>query len=80
MAEMLQKRKLKAKSLRVDIDTTRLEEVHSKCNYKTTERAFSVAAPKLWNRLPEHIRNSETLFAFKKSLKTCLFRMAYDCN
>ena len=79
MADMVQKRKPKAKCLRVDTDTTRLEEVHSTCNYKATERAFSVAAPKMWNRLPEQIRNSETLSSFKKSLKTCLFRMAYDC-
>ena len=80
MTEMVEKRQPKAKRLRVDNDTTRLEEVHSTCNYKTTERAFSVAAPKIWNRLPEQIRNSETLYSFKKSLKTCLFRLAYNCN
>lgn len=37
------------------------------------ERAFSVAAPFLWNRLPEHIRNAASLSIFKTSLKSYLF-------
>ena len=37
------------------------------------ERAFSHAAPELWNELPSRIRNSDTLDSFKKSLKTHLF-------
>ena len=32
--------------------------------------AFSYSAPKLWNSLPQPIRNCDTLNAFKKSLKT----------
>jgi hypothetical protein len=37
-------------------------------------RAFSVAAPKLWNRLPLEIRNSRTVNNFKSMLKTHLFK------
>ena len=38
------------------------------------DRSFSVAAAKLWNSIPDHIRRSETLAMFKSSLKTYLFR------
>ena len=34
------------------------------------ERAFSVAAPKLWNKLPFAIRNIENINRFKKEFKT----------
>jgi hypothetical protein len=37
------------------------------------ERAFSVSAPKLWNGLPQHLRNAKSLAAFKTLLKTQLF-------
>ena len=37
------------------------------------ERAFSVAAPRLWNSLPVDIRNAATLHTFKKKLKTFMF-------
>ena len=40
-------------------------------------RAFSVAAPKLWNTIPIDIRNSLSLVTFKSKLKTFLFRRAY---
>lgn len=42
------------------------------------DRAFSVAAPKLWNSLPEEIRMSKTVDSFKGALKTILFRRAYN--
>lgn len=38
------------------------------------ERSFSFAAPKLWNDLPIHIKNSETLNIFKTTLKTHIFK------
>ena len=38
------------------------------------KRAFSIAAPPLWNNLPVHIRASTTLDSFKTELKTHLFR------
>ncbi|XP_072019637.1 uncharacterized protein [Amphiura filiformis] len=41
------------------------------------ERAFAVAAPILWNALPEQIRKSPTLAQFKSQLKTHLYRIAF---
>ncbi|CAH3110252.1 unnamed protein product, partial [Pocillopora meandrina] len=37
------------------------------------DKAFSVCAPKLWNGLPNHVRNVGTLPLFKNNLKTYLF-------
>ncbi len=42
------------------------------------DRAFRKVAPKLWNKLPDKIRNSETYETFKKHLKTHLFRASYN--
>jgi len=36
-------------------------------------RSFSNAAPRLWNTLPEYIKNSPSLSTFKTNLKTYLF-------
>ncbi|KAL3058228.1 hypothetical protein OYC64_010411 [Pagothenia borchgrevinki] len=41
------------------------------------DRAFSVAAPTLWNALPPEIRNAASLDIFKSSLKTHLFTLAF---
>ena len=41
------------------------------------DRSFSLAAPKLWNNLPNSIRNAPSLQLFKKQLKTFLFRKAF---
>ena len=41
------------------------------------DRAFSVAAPKLWNALPLDIRNSGSITLFKCKLKTFLFKKYY---
>ena len=38
------------------------------------ERAFSVAAPSMWNKLPFAIRNADSLMTFKRLLKTHLFK------
>uniref|UniRef100_A0A803U0C0 Reverse transcriptase domain-containing protein n=1 Tax=Anolis carolinensis TaxID=28377 RepID=A0A803U0C0_ANOCA len=43
----------------------------------TRERAFSAVAPRLWNSLPIEIRLAPTLLAFRKVLKTWLFRCAF---
>ena len=54
----------------------RIEENNAR--YKRTgDRAFSVSAPKLWNALPEHVKNCETLNCFKKTLKTYYFTLAF---
>ena len=36
-------------------------------------RAFSVSAPRLWNSLPDHIRNRKSIEIFKTRVKTYLF-------
>ena len=41
------------------------------------DRSFSIAAPKLWDALPGHIRNVESIDSFKKQLKTYFFKLAY---
>ncbi|XP_064197248.1 uncharacterized protein LOC135257969 [Anguilla rostrata] len=41
------------------------------------DRAFSVAAPSLWNTLPNHIKDAPNLPSFKTALKTHLFRLAF---
>ena len=48
------------------------------CHLSTCgERSFSVAAPKLWNSLPNRLRNCSTLNSFKAELKTYLFKDAF---
>ena len=42
------------------------------------KRAFSHVAPRLWNDLPTGIRMCNTVDCFKKSLKTHLFRKAFN--
>ena len=44
------------------------------------DRAFAVAAPSTWNKLPAHIRNIDgvTLDQFKTKLKTHLFKLAFE--
>ncbi|XP_072014868.1 uncharacterized protein [Amphiura filiformis] len=37
------------------------------------DKAFTAAAPRLWNSLPIHIRQLPSIHRFKKSLKTHLF-------
>jgi hypothetical protein len=42
------------------------------------DRAFSVAAPKVWNELPLSIRQAESVGIFKRRLKSYLFKKAYN--
>ena len=41
--------------------------------YSFGDRAFSSAAPKLWNNLPLYIKTAESVDIFKSKLKTYLF-------
>ena len=41
-------------------------------------RAFSTAAPQLWNTTPEYIKNWDTVTTFKTKLKTFLFRKCFN--
>ena len=45
---------------------------------KKIKRAFSVAAPELWNNLPEDIKSANSIDDFKRHLKTFLFMRAYE--
>ena len=42
------------------------------------DRAFAVAGPRLWNALPPEMKSIASINAFKKTLKTYLFRDHYD--
>ena len=57
----------------------------SKGNFETMsstktfgDRAFTLAGPAEWNKLPDHIKNSATLAQFKTQLKTHIFAEVYD--
>ena len=41
------------------------------------DRAFAAAAPKLWNLLPNKLKDTNSINTFKKELKTYLFRLAF---
>ena len=43
------------------------------------DRCFVVAGPRLWNDLPETIKQHSSVTSFKKSLKTHLLKEAYEC-
>ena len=76
LSELLQKRRKKQANLRLDSDDLLLEMVQTR--YKTSERAFRVAGPRLWNSLPRKIRAAESLEMFKKDLKTYLFQQVFE--
>ena len=42
------------------------------------DRAFSAAAPRLWNQLPPEHRGVTSVDQFRTQLKTYLFKLAYD--
>ena len=66
-----------ARTLWSSRDHLRLEEQN--CNMKTYgQRAFSVAAPRLWNKLPFEIRACSDVNLFKSKVKTFLFKRVYD--
>ena len=44
------------------------------------DRAFSVYGPKLWNSLPMHVKQADSLEHFKTALKTYLFKECYGCT
>ena len=49
-----------------------------KSNKTTGDRAFQVAAPSEWNKLPKSLRLENDLKSFKTKLKTFLFQKAYS--
>ena len=75
LKDLLSTRRKTAKHLRRDVDETLLQLKHPK--YQSTNGAFSVAAPAVWNDLPRRLRESPSVDLFKKDLKTHLFERAY---
>ena len=58
--------------------TDRLREVLPRLpTYMYGGRAFSFNAPKLWNSLPNHVRESRSVDVFKKKLKTFLYKRSF---
>ena len=41
------------------------------------QSSFAVAGPQMWNDLLSNVRSAQSLTAFRKHLKTCLFRRHY---
>ena len=63
------------RSLRSSSDMWQLETI--KTSNKYGARSFPLLGAKLWNSLPLELRSMSSHFAFKKNLKTELFRRAY---
>jgi len=49
-------------------------------NLSFGSRAFRIFAPKIWNTLPLHIRQSQSLSAFRRHVKTHYFQLAYPAT
>ena len=43
------------------------------------DRCFMIAAPKLWNALPQELREETSVDLFKRRLKTYLFKKRFNC-
>ena len=67
----LLKRYEPSRNLRSSTDKTKL--IVPTCKTKASERAFSFYGPKLWNALPQRVREAKSLDIFKTNLKTHLF-------
>ena len=51
--------------------------VSTRAKKQIGDRQFSVAAPRLWNSLPQAVRVQDSISSFRSQLKTYLFRLAY---
>ena len=59
------------RNLRSSKDRLRLD--YPRTRVQAGDKSFTVCASKLWNNIPIHIRQSVSVNAFKKALKTYLF-------
>ncbi len=64
--------------LRSGDDLLRLEESSVVYRSAFSSRPFSHTAPRLYNRLPDCIKQSPSVESFKKQLKTFMFQRCYD--
>ena len=46
------------------------------CFHQPIKRAFSNFSPRLWNSLPQHLKDTHDISRFQQSLKTHLFRIS----
>src|SRR5664279_3965339 len=44
------------------------------------DRAFAVAAPRAWNNLPATLRDAQSLYTFRRQLKTFLFQASFPAD
>jgi hypothetical protein len=54
--------------------------VEPKSSRSWGDRAFSVAAPRIWNSLPDYIRSCSSIESFKSVLKKHFFELAYELD
>ena len=54
-----------------------LVQPHRQIRTNFGDRAFRVAGPVEWNRLPPGVKNSKSVDVFRGALKTHLFRKSY---
>ena len=66
------------RNLSTPVDKLLLKQPHLKTKVTLGDCAFSCAAPKLWNKLPEKLRKASSLVVFKSLFKTYLFSEAFD--
>ena len=58
-----------ARNLRSSLDTAKL--LLPKMKHKSLgERSFNFYGPKIWNELPQELRESQSIYIFKRNLKT----------
>ena len=57
-----------------------LERPSAKTKKTMGDRAFQVAAPLLWNKLPRSARNTMNLESFKTLIKTFLFKESFQLS
>ena len=68
------------RNVRTSVDPYRLVEPRAVMGRHFSERAFSYAAPRLFNRLPASLKTLDSPESFKSKLKTYLFERAYDTS
>ena len=59
---------------------TRSDVIVPRCRPKFGSRAFSVAGPDVWNRLPQPVRSADTVRQFRRLLKTHYFQLHFGPN
>lgn len=76
IADMLKYRVSSARSLRNDRHMQLEEPIIAPSQY--SNRCFSYCAPRMYNSLPQIVREAESIAVFKKLLKTSIFKEAYN--